>query len=144
MKACHTKIVINAPIEKVWAILTDFDRYEEWNPLIGKIWGTIQENRIAFAHIVPLKSVFPIRIKSFKSQQSIIWQGKAFSANLMMGEHYYKLKDLGNNQTALEHGETFTGWASQFIPPLVLSNIEDSYKYHNQKLKIIAEKGNIL
>ncbi|NET51393.1 MAG: SRPBCC domain-containing protein, partial [Merismopedia sp. SIO2A8] len=27
----HTDIVINAPIQEVWAHLTDFSTYPEWN-----------------------------------------------------------------------------------------------------------------
>lgn len=104
--------------------------------------GTIQENRIALAHIVPLKSIFSIRIASFQLQQEIVWQGKALSTTLMMREHYYALKDFGKNRTTLQHGETFTDWASRLLPSFILFKMEESYHYHNQKLKIIAEQGN--
>ncbi|BDS15460.1 SRPBCC domain-containing protein [Aureispira anguillae] len=143
MKSCHTQTIINAPISKVWAILTDFDRYPEWNPLVGKVWGTVKEGRIVFAHILPLKNVFPIQIISLKKQQKIVWKGTLLNASIMMGEHYYELKDLGNNQTELQHGERFSGWASQWLNGWMLTKLQDSYKYHNQKLKIIAEQGTL-
>ena len=42
MKQIQTEILINAPIEKVWAILTDLHAYAEWNPFIRKIEGNLQ------------------------------------------------------------------------------------------------------
>ena len=39
MKNLHTEITINAPAEKVWNILTDFEKFGEWNPFILSIEG---------------------------------------------------------------------------------------------------------
>lgn len=143
MKSCHTKIIINAPISRVWNILLDVDHYPQWNPSVAKIWGTIQEGRLIFAHILPLKSVFPLQIVSLKERQELIWKGTLLSGGIMKGEHYYRLKDLGNGQTELQHGEYFTGLVSALIPTLIVSRLQASYKYHNEKLKVIAEQGNI-
>jgi len=33
----ESKISINAPIEQVWAVLSNFDNYHEWNPFTPKI-----------------------------------------------------------------------------------------------------------
>ena len=37
MKQIKTEILINADAEKVWRILTDFEKYSIWNPLIKSI-----------------------------------------------------------------------------------------------------------
>jgi hypothetical protein len=142
MKSCHTKIIIHAPVSKVWNILLDVNRYPEWNPSVAKIWGTLKEGRFIFAHILPLKNVFPLQIISLKKEQELIWKGTLLSGEIMKGEHYYRLKDLGNGNTELQHGERFTGLASWLIPALLLSQMQANYKYHNEKLKIIAEQGN--
>jgi uncharacterized protein YndB with AHSA1/START domain len=39
MKHIKTEILINAPIEKIWAVLTDVSYYSSWNPFITKIDG---------------------------------------------------------------------------------------------------------
>jgi len=140
MKSCHTEIIINAPISKVWDILMAVDRYPEWNPSVVKIWGTLKEGRFIFAYISPLKNVFPLQIISLKKEQELIWKGTLLSSKLIKGEHYYQLKDLGNGSTELQHGERFTGLASILMPSLLLSKIQANYNYHNQKLKIIAEQ----
>ena len=38
-----TKIEIHTPIERVWEILTDFDLYPDWNPIIRRIKGEMKE-----------------------------------------------------------------------------------------------------
>jgi uncharacterized protein YndB with AHSA1/START domain len=38
-KELHTEIDINAPAERVWQLLTDFDSYPEWNPFIRWVRG---------------------------------------------------------------------------------------------------------
>ncbi len=141
MNSCKNTVIIEAPLKSVWEILSDFDRYPEWNPLIGKIRGNVAEGALVLAYVCPLKVYFPVRIISFKPMQEIIWQGRMPTASLMQGEHYYYLKDLGNNHTELIHGETFTGSLSDFMPPFLLSQLQDAYEFHNQKIKIIAESG---
>ncbi len=141
MKSCHSNIIINKPIDQVWAVLTDFDRYLEWNPLVGKIRGTMAEGKMVLAHIIPLKSHFPLRIISYKPQQEIVWQGAVINPSILVGEHYYYLKNIGNGQTELQHGENFTGWLSKMMPQAILSRMQDSYEYHNQKLKVIVENS---
>ena len=39
MKQIATEIEINAPASRVWAILTDFARFADWNPFILRIEG---------------------------------------------------------------------------------------------------------
>jgi hypothetical protein len=43
----HTEIEINASASRVWAILTDFERYYEWNPFITEAKGELRRgNRL--------------------------------------------------------------------------------------------------
>ncbi len=39
MKQIETDIIINADLNKVWLILTDFESYPHWNPFIRVISG---------------------------------------------------------------------------------------------------------
>ena len=44
MRTAHAEAIIKAPIEKVWAVMMDLDRYPEWNPFTVKM-ETPQGNR---------------------------------------------------------------------------------------------------
>ena len=39
MKNLETRIRINASVDDVWNVLTDFKSYPEWNPFVIKIDG---------------------------------------------------------------------------------------------------------
>jgi uncharacterized protein YndB with AHSA1/START domain len=41
MNQLHTEIEINGPAERVWAVLTDFASYPEWNPFIRQVSGEL-------------------------------------------------------------------------------------------------------
>jgi len=43
MKKIRTEIEIEASPEKVWGILTDLDRYPDWNPFIKRASGDVRE-----------------------------------------------------------------------------------------------------
>jgi len=45
MKELYSVIEIDAPADKVWGILTDFDSYSDWNPFIRKIKGKVEEGK---------------------------------------------------------------------------------------------------
>ena len=36
VKELHSEIEINAPVERVWEVLTDFASYPRWNPFIRR------------------------------------------------------------------------------------------------------------
>ena len=39
----RTEIEIEAPPGRVWDILTDFERYAEWNPFVREIQGDLRK-----------------------------------------------------------------------------------------------------
>jgi hypothetical protein len=140
MKSCHTQLVINAPVALVWNILTDVERYPEWNPSIAKVWGSLREQGIIYIHHAHLHLIIPVRIERLQPRAQLAWRGiKTFSA-VVQGEHYFRLTDLGDDRTELQHGEIFSGWLSHLLPSSFFSKLQSNYAYHNQKLKIISEQ----
>ncbi|UCE85470.1 MAG: SRPBCC family protein, partial [Deltaproteobacteria bacterium] len=41
-KCVRAEIEIDAPIERVWRILTDLDRYADWNPFTPRVESTLR------------------------------------------------------------------------------------------------------
>jgi hypothetical protein len=42
VRELRREIELDAPPERVWAVVTDFDAYPEWNPFIRQISGELQ------------------------------------------------------------------------------------------------------
>jgi hypothetical protein len=141
MKAYHTSIKIAKPINLVWNVLTDFEAYPDWNPLVGELTGDIEEGGIIKTFIIPLNKAYYPKILSFKKEKEIIWMGAQGSKYLLAGKHYYKLQSIHKNSTELLHGEYFTGILSYFLPKSLLRKMENAFIRHNEVLKKRLEDG---
>jgi uncharacterized protein YndB with AHSA1/START domain len=45
VRELRREIEVDAPPERVWAVVTDFAAYPEWNPFIRRISGELREGR---------------------------------------------------------------------------------------------------
>ncbi|WP_375558768.1 SRPBCC family protein [Bernardetia sp. OM2101] len=140
MKQYHTKITINSTLENVWAALVDTESYPNWNPLVGKLEGKLEEGETIQTHILPLRNTYSPKIIAFVPYNQLTWKGVQGASFLMAGKHYYKLRKVDNQTTELLHGEYFTGLFSFFIPKKLLQKMENAFLEHNQALKILLEK----
>lgn len=135
MRQYHTSVIINAPISIVWKNLNDFSSYPEWNPIVGKLEGEMKSGNTISTFIVPLgKTYFP-KIRVYKTNEELIWEGTQGSRFLMAGKHYYRLEKITDTQTRLLHGEWFSGLLSWFIPKKLLTKMETAFIEHNRILK---------
>ncbi|MDX2302992.1 MAG: SRPBCC domain-containing protein [Microscillaceae bacterium] len=141
MKQYHTTITIQASVEQVWSELTDFSAYPQWNPIVGKLEGKMQEGNQIATYIVPLGKTFHPTLLSFKPQQEIVWQGAQGAKFLLAGKHYYRLEKISPHATRLLHGEYFTGLFSYFIAQDLLQKMIQAFESHNQLLKQRIENG---
>lgn len=135
MKQYHTHIEINAPVEKVWEVLTDFDSYPAWNPLVGSLKGQLTMGSSIATYIVPLQKTYHPRIVVLEPQHEITWLGVQGARFLMAGKHYYRLEKISETKTQLFHGERFTGLFAYFIPQDLLQKMKAAFIKHNQLLK---------
>ena len=139
MVICKHNIDINAPIQLVWEILTDFERYPHWNPLIGNLKGTLVEQNFLLIYLNPLNIYVPVQLVQYNAPSLIVWKATLPARSVLQGEHFYKLQAINSKQTKLEHGEIFSGKLASMLPNRLISYLQDAFQYHNQKLKIIVE-----
>lgn len=137
MKNIETSIVIDAPIQKVWEVLMDFDAYPNWNSFIhpsGKAEvGSRLENKIFLEGMKP--QVFKPKVLEVKATQKFRWEGNLFIRGLFDGEHYFHLEKLNKNQTKLIHGENFRGILVRLILRMIEEKTVDGFKRMNTELK---------
>lgn len=111
MREIQTEIIINAPIEKAWSILTDFSSYPTWNPFIRSISGIPRMNeKLTVTIAPPNKKSMTFRPKILSlSKHELIWEGKLGITGIFDGVHRFLLLPLSNNTIKFIHSEKFSG-----------------------------------
>ncbi len=109
----HTEININAPIERVWDTLVDFEAYPDWNPFVRTVRGELKEGD--YLHIMafppgrpPMR--FRTYVEGISRPRELRWGGKFLLSSAFTAEHYFVLEPKGENKTKFLHGELFWGW----------------------------------
>lgn len=136
---------IDAPLDRVWRVLTDSDQYAEWNPLIKGIKGTLSRgSRVTCAFTAEGKTFHvPVEITQCDGQK-LVWVGppQRFLHRLARGEHYFELVALEGGRTRIFHGERFTGLAFEIPWSKLEPIVNPAYKLFNDALKKRVESMN--
>src|ERR671927_234268 len=108
-KRIATEIIINAPKEKVWEVLTDFAQYPQWNPFIISVKGQGLVNTLRNGSQTV---VFKPKILNVVPYRYFDWLGSLGIRGLFDGHHYFEVEELSPSQVKLKHGEAFSGLLS--------------------------------
>ena len=98
MKEIHTEIEIHAPAEQVWNLLTDVERFIEWNPFIWRASGTIKCGERLTVEIRPPNSkAMTLRPTVLKAEpnRELRWLCQFFLPNLLDREHIFTIESQG-------------------------------------------------
>jgi hypothetical protein len=134
MKELKTEILLNASPEKVWEVLSTFSEYENWNPFIRRISGSMEKGARLEVRIAPPGSkgmTFKPIVLEVEKAKAFRWKGTLGIPGIFDGEHYFILEDMRNGQTRLLHGERFSGL---LVPFINLSATEAGFKVMNESL----------
>lgn len=108
----RTTIEIDAPASRVWAVLTDFGRYSEWNPFIRSIHGQAKQGEQLEILIQPpgvTGMTFRPVILALQPETELRWLGRLILPGIFDGEHQFQLEPIGAGRTQLIHRERFSG-----------------------------------
>jgi hypothetical protein len=141
MKELRSEIVIAAPPELVWELLTDFDSYPSWNPFIRSIAVRPAEGETLEARIGPpggrVMRFRPTVLKA-EAPRELRWLGRLFLPGVFDGEHIFTIEPSADGGSRFVQRERFTG----ILVPLVggmLRKTEQGFVAMNQALKQRAE-----
>lgn len=143
MRNIETSIIIKSSAEKIWKVLTDFEKYQDWNPFIKNIEGqALEGSRIANTmQLEGQKSqTFKPTILVLKDQKEFRWIGHLFVKGIFDGEHYFLLEQLENQTVKLIQGENFSGILSGPILKMIEKSTLDGFHAMNEALKKRAEQ----
>jgi hypothetical protein len=111
MKQLHTEVLIEAAPETVWAVLTDFAHYGDWNPFLVDVAGVPEQGERLSVTLAPpggrritLKPV----LTEVANAQVLEWWGHLGVRGIFDGKHRFELHPE-NGATRVVQSETFTG-----------------------------------
>ncbi len=131
----ETSIDIQATPEAAWNMLTDFQTYDDWNPMLQNVRtqprvGSPVRFELLMGDGKRMK--FKAKMTRVDAPVELNWTGG--SPLIITGKHYFRIEKLGENQIRLHHGEYFKG----LLFPLMAKTIQNSkplYESMNQALK---------
>ena len=141
MNEIRTSAEIDAPPAAVWAALTDFAAYPEWNPFM-RVEGRPNLGARLVAEIRPpgmRASTLRPRVVRVERDRELRWVGHLFVPGVFDGEHRFELAALDDGRTRLTHAETFGGALAGALLRRYGGAIERGFREMNAALKARAE-----
>jgi hypothetical protein len=142
-KEIKSEILIQSTPHKIWKILTDFEKYSDWNPFIKSIQGSVKVGAKIVARIEPPEGkgmTFKPTVLTFDENKEFKWIGHLLFPGLFDGEHRFELIDNGNGTTTFIQAERFKGILVRLFSKMLDGSTLNGFRAMNQKLKEEAEK----
>jgi len=132
---------IAAPVETVWAELTDVSAYDAWNPFITMFEGELVVGSRVEVGIAPpggRPMTFRPTITVVEEGSCLEWLGRLVMPGVFDGRHSFHLEALAGGRTRLTQAEEFSG----LLVPLTGKTLEKTragFEAMNQALRLRAE-----
>lgn len=142
-KELNTNIEIDAPANVVWEALTDFGRYNQWNPFIRSIRGEAKQGgRLEILIQPPNGSEMTFRpvILELRPERELRWIGQLLLPGILDSEHQFQIESLGENRTRLINREVFFGLLVPLLWRDLNTNIRQGFEEMNRALKKLVEE----
>lgn len=149
-----TSIIIDAPPQAVWTVLSDIEGWPKWNTWITATnlhstplgLGT----RVTFTNRVSdtaKPGTYTARITTWKPETTeFAWKGgplpEMLAWAILQGHHWFRLvAQDGGTKTLFDHGETIEGLAGVLVPASMLEGLKGMVERFNGELKRKVEEG---
>ena len=116
---CHVDLNVRAPVQRLWALLTDSSGFPRWNSTVTAIDGEIREGGRLRVHVPGTTRVFTPRVSGVVPNARMTWTG-GFSP-IFKGVRTFELRSKQDGTTDFSMSETFSG----LMLPLVSRSMPD-------------------
>jgi hypothetical protein len=142
MAEISSEIEIAATPARVWSVLTDFERYGEWNPFITFITGTpmpSEQLRVRMHPLGGMAMTFRPKVLIAERERELRWLGTLGPRGLFDGEHSFRIAPLGEGRVRFLQSERFTGLLVPLLMLVVRNSTRRGFEAMNRALKPRAE-----
>ncbi len=138
----HTGIDIEASAERVWAILTDFASYPEWNPFVRSVVGEPREGARLQIVVQPSggKAMrFSPVVLAAEPNRELRWLGRFLFPGVFDGEHAFIIEPLSEGKVRFRQSEKFSGILVGLFRSSLDRDTKRGFEEMNRALKQRAE-----
>jgi hypothetical protein len=135
---------INAPVEKVWHVLTDFGSYHAWHPILALEFqagplavGTLLRGQSSGGPAGEQPVAFTIA--RVQEPNCLAWTGG--DPEVVAGRHSFQLEQLADGTTEFIESEVFTGPAAPEAIGRQLPELHAAYETFAAAFKKYVEEG---
>ena len=135
---CSVTILIDAPPERVWALLTNAEDFPRWNSTVTKIEGTIAlGEKLALKVPVAPERTFTPKVTALDTARRMVWSDGM--APMFKGVRTFQLEPQPGGATQFTMHERFAG----LMLPMIRGSLPDfapSFETYAADLKRAAEQ----
>jgi len=110
---------IDAPLERVWAVLTDVARYPEWNPFTVSVQTDFELGSPVDMRVNLLgrgRTIHQVEyVTSYVEGRRVSWGVNVGPGWFITADRWQELTDLGDGRTRYETVDEFTGVGVGFM-----------------------------
>jgi hypothetical protein len=142
VRELRREIEIDAPPERVWAVVTDFASYPEWNPFIRRISGELHVGAKLEVQIEPPGGrpvTFKPTVRAVEVSRELRWLGRLLLPGIFDGEHSLRIEPLDDGRSRFVQSERFTGLLVGLVKG-TLAKTETGFEQMNTALKARVEQ----
>lgn len=141
MATLEHEITITASAERIWAVLTDFASYAQWNPFILQAQGEARVGTdIVLTMQAPGHGVTRVRSKIVvvTPRRELRWRGHLFLPGVFDVEHVFQIEPMDAKLVRLRQYEQIHGVLVPFVRS-ILQDSEKGFAAMNEALKMRTE-----
>jgi hypothetical protein len=135
----RTTFAVDAPAEKVWEVLIDFDRWAEWNPSIPSIEGEPRVgSTVAMTLAMPGRPSAKVKAKltQVEPDRRLVWDGNIGMDRLFAGHREFLIEPQPDGTVHFTHVEEVSG----LLFPLFRAVMGAAIRRHHEDLNAAVKE----
>jgi hypothetical protein len=139
------EIDINATVNRVWAVIIDFENYKNWSTQLTYLGGEVKLHqklhlKLSAEGAAPYE--FEPIVSHWEENKKFAWLARTGLPRIFDGEHFFELNDLGNGRTQVINREEYRGLLSMIIRQLpMMKTAPQGFEKMNAELKAFVESN---